>query len=215
MKIFIDTANLEEIKEAQSLGAIDGVTTNPSLIANEGKPRDELIKKICQLIEKPVSAEVLSVTEDEIVKEARTLAKIHSCVVVKVPLIKEGLKAVARLKAEGIPTNVTLCFSPLQALMAAKAGATYVSVFMGRLDDIGHQGIDVALDSHELLTQYGFETQVLAASVRNPQHILESALAGVPVATAPYKIIKQLFDHPLTQIGLEKFLKDAGVYKKS
>ena len=214
MKIFIDTANLQQIEEAHRQGVIDGVTTNPSLIAKEGKSRNELIQKICELTENPVSAEVLAVTEKEMLQEARELAKIHPCVVVKIPLISEGLKAVAQLKKDNIPTNVTLCFSPLQALMAAKAGATYVSVFMGRLDDIGHRGAEITMDCHELLTQYGFETQVLAASVRHPQHILETAQGGVPVATAPYKVITQLLDHPLTNIGLEKFLKDAANSRK-
>ena len=210
MKIFIDTASLKEIEEMHRQGAIDGVTTNPSLIAKEGKSREDLIRKICELTEKPVSAEVLAVTEKEMLREARELAKIHPSVVVKIPLIAEGLKVVAQLKAEKILTNVTLCFSPLQALMAAKAGATYVSVFMGRLDDIGHGGAEVALDCHELLSTHGFETQVLAASVRHPQHILETAFGGIPVATAPYKVLIQLLNHPLTDIGLDKFLKDAG-----
>ena len=209
MKIFIDTANLKEIKEVHSRGAIDGVTTNPTLIAKEGESRNSLIQKICKMIKKPVSAEVLAVKEKEMLREARKLAKIHPSVVVKIPLIEEGLKVVKQLKKEKIPTNVTLCFSPLQALMAAKAGATYVSVFMGRLDDIGHNGAEVALDCHELLTGYGFETQVLAASVRHPQHILETAQGGIPVATAPYKVLMQLLNHPLTDIGLDKFLKDA------
>ena len=210
MKIFIDTASLNEIKEAMNLGMIDGVTTNPTLIAKEGKSRDQLIKEICELTKKPVSAEVLAVEEEEMFEEALILSKIHDCVVVKIPLIGEGLKVVKRLKAEKIPTNVTLCFSPLQALMAAKAGATYVSVFMGRLDDVGHRGAEVALDCHELITQYGFETEVLAASVRHPQHILETAEGGIPVSTAPYKVLKQLINHPLTKTGLEQFLKDGG-----
>ena len=210
MKIFIDTANLKEIKEALSLGIIDGVTTNPTLIAKEGKPRDQLIKEICEITRKPVSAEVLAVEEEEMFQEALILSKIHDCVVVKIPLIGEGLKVVKRLKVEKIPTNVTLCFSPLQALMAAKAGATYVSVFMGRLDDVGHRGAEVALDCHELITQYGFETEVLAASVRHPQHILETSEGGIPVSTAPYKVLKQLLNHPLTKTGLEQFLKDGG-----
>ena len=210
MKIFIDTANLDEIKEALSLGIIDGVTTNPTLIAKEGKSRDQLIKEICEITKKPVSAEVLAVKEEEMFQEALILSKIHDCVVVKIPLIGEGLKVVKRLKAEKIPTNVTLCFSPLQALMAAKAGATYVSVFMGRLDDVGHRGAEVALDCHELIEQYGFETEILAASVRHPQHILETAEGGIPVSTAPYKVLKQLVGHPLTKTGLEQFLKDGG-----
>ena len=209
MKIFIDTANLEEIKQAHKQGMIDGVTTNPSLVAQTGKPHKELIRDICKLIKKPVSAEVLSVTEEEILEEARGLAKIHPAVVVKVPLISEGLKAVKKLSEERIPTNVTLCFSANQALLAAKAGATYVSVFMGRLDDVGHSGIEIALQCHHILTQYNFKTQVLGASVRHPHHIQTLAEGGVPVCTAPYKVLNQLIKHPLTDTGLEKFLSDA------
>lgn len=208
MKIFIDTANIDEIKQAHNQGIIDGVTTNPSLVAQTGKSHRELIKEICRLVKKPVSAEVLAVTEAEILEEARELAKIHPSVVVKVPLISEGLKAVKKLSEERIPTNVTLCFSPNQALLAAKAGATYVSVFMGRLDDVGHSGINVTLQCHRILTQYDFKTQVLGASIRHPHHIKALAEGGVPVCTAPFKILNQLIRHPLTDTGLEKFLSD-------
>ena len=214
MKLFIDTANIEEIKSALSQGLIDGVTTNPSLVAQSGRKHEELVKEICELTEKPVSAEVLSVKEEEMFEEALKLSKIHEKIVVKIPLIPEGLKVVKRLTAKKIKTNVTLCFSPNQALCAAKAGATYVSLFMGRLDDIGHSGSDIVLESHEILTQYGFETQVLAASIRHPFHILEMARGGIPVCTVPYKVLNQLQHHPLTQKGLAQFLADAKNSKK-
>lgn len=211
VKIFIDTALIEEIKTSADQGLLDGVTTNPSLVAQSGKSHESLIKEICNLlIDKPVSAEILSVTADKMIEEGRRLAKIHPSVVVKVPLIPEGLKAVKQLSEEDIPTNVTLCFSPNQALLAAKAGATFVSVFIGRLDDIGHRGVEVAVDCHEILLNYGFKTQLLAASIRHPQHVLELAGAGIPVSTIPYKVLQQLAMHPLTDIGLKKFLADAG-----
>ena len=211
MKIFIDTAVIEEIKASAEQGLVDGVTTNPSLVAKIGKSHQELIKEICEFLkDKPVSAEVLSVTAKEMVEEGKKLAKIHPSVVVKIPLTDEGLKAVQKLSDENIKTNVTLCFSPNQALLAAKAGATYVSVFIGRLDDIGHRGMEVTIDCHEILSNYGFKTQVLGASVRHPQHVLEMAQAGIPVATIPYKVLQALVKHPLTDIGLKKFLEDAG-----
>ena len=210
MQLFIDSANLREIEEMDRRGAIDGVTTNPTLIAKEGSSREDLVQEICRLTEKPVSVEVLSVEEEAMFREGRSLAKIHDCAVIKTPLTAEGLSASRRLSAEGIAVNVTLCFSPLQALMAAKTGAAYVSVFMGRLDDIGHNGAKIALDCHNTLKQYSFKAKTLAASVRNPQHILETAGGGVPAATAPYKTLKALLNHPLTDIGLEKFLKDSG-----
>ena len=209
MKIFIDTANMEEIREAHHRGIIDGVTTNPSLVAQTGKSHRELIKEICKMVKSPVSAEVLAVTEEEILEEARSLAKIHPSVVVKIPLISEGLKAVRKLSEERIPTNVTLCFSPNQALLAGRAGATYVSVFIGRLDDAGHDGVDITLQCHRLLSQYDFKTSVLGASIRSPRHVQALAEGGVPVCTAPYKILNQLVRHPLTNSGLEKFLSDA------
>jgi len=210
MKIFIDTAYIEEIKESFELGLIDGVTTNPSLVSKTGKTREKLTVSICELLkDKPVSAEVLSLKAQEMVEEAKRLFNLHPCVVVKIPLTSEGLKAVKQLSLQNIPTNATLCFSANQALLAAKAGATYVSVFVGRLDDIGHKGTDIAISCHKILSQYQFKTQVLGASIRHPEHILELLQAGIPVCTVPYKVLKQLVEHPLTDIGLEKFLTDA------
>ncbi len=210
MKIFIDTAHIEEIKESFDQGLIDGVTTNPTLVSKVGKTHESLIKEICEFLkDKPVSAEVLSVTAKDMVEEGRKLFNIHPSVVVKIPLTSEGLKAVKQLEVDGVPTNVTLCFSSNQALLAAKAGATYVSVFIGRLDDIGYKGTDVALDSHEVLSNYNFKTQVLGASIRHTEHILELIKYGIPSCTAPYKVLKQLVKNPLTDIGLEKFLADA------
>lgn len=208
MKFFIDTANINEIKEAASLGILDGVTTNPSLVAKEGRDFTELLKEICSIVDGPVSAEVISVDKEGILKEARELAKIHPNIVVKVPLIKEGLKAVKILSQEGIKTNVTLCFSPSQALLAAKAGATYISPFVGRLDDISSNGMELIGQIVQIYRNYGFETQVLAASIRHPMHVVEAALYGADVATIPFKVIDQLFKHPLTDIGLDIFLKD-------
>jgi len=208
MKIFIDTANINEIKEAASMGLLDGVTTNPSLVAKEGKNFRELLKEICSVVDGDISAEVVSTEADGMVKEGRDLAKIDEKIVVKVPLIKEGLKAVKMLKAEGIRTNVTLCFSPNQALLAAKAGAYIVSPFVGRLDDISTSGMELI---HQILTiysNYGFETQVLVASIRHPLHVVESAMMGAHIATMPYNVLTQLIKHPLTDIGLERFLAD-------
>ena len=209
MEIFIDTAEKKEIRLSFESGLIDGVTTNPSLVARSGQDHESLIKEICQETRKPVSAEVLSVTEKEMLEEARNLAKIHPCVVVKIPLIGEGLKVVKKLSEERIPTNVTLCFSPNQALLAAKAGATYVSVFEGRLDDIGHNGVEVALQCHQILNQYGYKTKVLGASVRSPLHVFSLAMGGIPICTLPFKVFQQLIRHPLTERGLEQFLSDA------
>jgi len=208
MKFFIDTANIEEIKQADALGMVDGVTTNPSLVSKEGREFNGLIREICDLIEGPVNAEVVSVEADGMVKEAKDLAKIADNIVVKIPMIEEGLKAVRILAAEGIPTNVTLCFSPLQALLAAKAGAAYISPFVGRLDDISHQGMDLVEDIVTIYDNYGFDTEVIVASVRNPLHVLDAALMGADIATIPFKVIRQLAKHPLTDIGLEKFLAD-------
>ena len=214
MKIFLDTADVGEIRQAFQQGLLDGVTTNPSLVAKAGKPHEDLIKEICSILGgKPVSAEVLSVRAGEMIEEGRRLSKIHPSVVVKIPLIPEGLKAVKQLSAEGIATNVTLCFSPLQALLAAKAGASYVSVFIGRLDDVGHKGSDAALDCHELFLEHGFKAELLAASIRHPEHVLEMARGGVPACTMPYKVFRQLAKHPLTDLGLAAFLKDAGASK--
>lgn len=216
MKLFLDTAHIEEIKEASQLGLVDGVTTNPSLVAQTEQSHEDLIKEICEFLkDKPVSAEVLAVKEEEMYQEAKKLAQIHPSVVVKIPLIAEGLKVVKRLSQEKIPTNVTLCFSPNQALLAAKAGATYISVFVGRLDDIGHNGCEIAQDCHDILQEYNFSSQLLGASIRHPKHILELALAGIPVSTLPFKAFKQLLKHPLTDIGLDKFLADAKKHKSS
>lgn len=212
MKFFIDTANLDEIREAAELGIIDGVTTNPSLVAKEGcKNREDfkkLIYEICEVVQGPVSAEVVSTDAGGMVKEAKELAKIHEHVVVKIPMITDGLKATRQLAAEGIKSNVTLVFSPLQALLAAKAGATYVSPFIGRLDDISQTGMELVGQILEIYQNYIFETEILVASVRNPLHVLEAALMGADVATIPFKVIDQLAQHPLTDIGMKKFLDD-------
>jgi transaldolase len=208
MKFFIDTANIEEIKKANALGMVDGVTTNPSLVSKEGREFNGLIKEICGIVDGPVSAEVVSVDADGMVREARDLAKLAENIVVKIPLIEEGLKAVKILSKEGVQTNVTLCFSAIQALMAAKAGAAYISPFVGRLDDIGHRGMDLVDEILTIYDNYGFETEVIVASIRNPIHVLDAALMGADIATIPYKVIQQLAKHPLTDIGLEKFLAD-------
>lgn len=208
MKFFIDTANIDEIKKAWELGVIDGVTTNPSLIAKEGKDPVQILKTICSIVNGPVNGEVVGITADEMVREARSLAKIHKNLVVKIPMIEEGLKAVKKLSSMGIKTNVTLIFSANQALLAAKAGASYVSPFVGRLDDISHQGMEIAADIMEIYENYLFETEVIVASVRNPLHVLEAARMGAHIATIPYAVISQLAKHPLTDIGLAKFLKD-------
>ncbi|MBW2063956.1 MAG: fructose-6-phosphate aldolase [Deltaproteobacteria bacterium] len=208
MKFFIDTANVEEIRKSNELGMLDGVTTNPTLISKEGREFKELIKEICSIVNGPVNAEVLSTEKDGMVKEARELAKLADNIVVKIPLVQEGLKAVKLLASEGIKTNVTLCFSPVQALMAAKAGAAYVSPFVGRLDDISHQGMDLVEQILAIYDNYGFETEVIVASIRNPLHVLDAALMGADIATIPYKVMEQLIRHPLTDIGLEKFLAD-------
>jgi len=208
MKFFIDSANIEEIREAASLGILDGVTTNPSLVAKEGKNFRQLLDEILSIVDGPVSAEVVSVDKDGILKEGRELAAIHRNIVVKVPLIREGLKAVRQLTDEGIKTNVTLCFSPTQALLAAKAGATYISPFVGRLDDISIDGMELIQQIVTIYQNYGFPTQVLAASIRHPLHVLDAALMGAHVATIPFKIIDQMFYHPLTDSGLKRFLDD-------
>ncbi len=208
MKFFIDTANLEEIKKANDLGMVDGVTTNPSLIAKEGVEFRGLIKQICDLVVGPVSVEVVSVDADGMIKEARDLVKLAENVVIKIPLIEEGLKAVKVLAQEGIKTNVTLCFSPIQALMAAKAGAAYISPFVGRLDDISQRGMELVEQIVTIYDNYGFETEVIVASIRNPIHVLDAALMGADISTIPYKVIQQLIKHPLTTIGLENFLED-------
>lgn len=208
MKFFIDTANIAEIREAASMGVLDGVTTNPSLVAKEGKDFRKLLEEICAIVDGPISAEVISTDFDGIMKEGRELSKIHKNIVVKVPLIKEGLKAVKALKAEGIRTNVTLCFSPTQALVAAKSGAYFISPFIGRLDDISHSGMDLIRQIVTIYRNYQYETQVLVASVRHPLHVVEAAMIGADICTIPFKVIEQLIKHPLTDIGLQKFLED-------
>jgi transaldolase len=208
MKIFIDTADLNEIREAASMGVLDGVTTNPSLVAKEGKEFKSLLKEICSIVDGPISAEVVATELDGMLKEGRDLAKIHDNIVVKVPLTKEGLKAVTCFKTEGIRTNVTLCFSPNQALLAAKAGAFIISPFVGRLDDISTNGMELISQILTIYRNYNFDTQVLVASVRHPIHVVESAMMGADIATMPFTVIAQLVKHPLTDLGLEKFLAD-------
>lgn len=208
MEIFIDTANIKEIKEAASLGLIDGVTTNPTLISRENRKASELLKEICSLVDGPVSAEVISLDTEGMLQEARILSKIAKNIVVKVPLVKEGLKAVKVLSGEGIKTNVTLCFSASQALFVAKSGANYVSPFVGRLDDISHQGMDLIGDIKTIYENYGFNTKIIVASIRNPLHVVEAALIGADIATIPFTVIEQLIKHPLTDLGIQKFLED-------
>ncbi len=208
MKFFIDTANIEDIKKGLELGMVDGVTTNPSLVSKEQRPFSDILADICALVDGPISAEVVSLDADGMVVEARELAKIHDNIVVKVPMIEEGLKAVKRLTAENIKTNVTLVFSSTQALLAAKAGATYVSPFVGRLDDISQDGMELISDIMTILRNYGFSTEVIVASVRSPMHVVQSALIGADIATIPYKVIAQMARHPLTDIGMEQFLAD-------
>lgn len=208
MKIFIDTANVKDIKEAAALGLIDGVTTNPSLMAKEGRNPVQVLKEICDLVSGPVSAEVISLDTPGMIAEARELIKLAKNIVIKLPLTKEGLKAVKILSAENIKTNVTLCFSAAQALLVAKAGATYVSPFIGRLDDIALEGMNLIRDIKKIYTNYNFKTQIIVASVRNPMHVVDAALVGADIATIPYSVIEQLIKHPLTDIGINKFLED-------
>jgi len=208
MKIFIDTANLEHIREVNSWGILDGVTTNPTLVAKEGRVFEDIIREICSIVDGDISAEAVSMDADGMVKEARELSKMHKNVVVKIPMTAEGLKAVKVLSGEDIRTNVTLVFSSNQALLAAKAGATYVSPFVGRLDDINHTGMDLVRDIVEIFDVHGYHTQVIAASIRHPLHVTESALAGAHVATIPYDVLKKMVRHNLTDAGIERFLKD-------
>jgi transaldolase len=208
MKFFIDTANIDEIKEAHSMGMVDGVTTNPSLIAKEGRDFEEIIKDICEIIDGPISAEVVSTDTEGMLEEARNLSKIHDNIVVKIPMLVNGLKATRKLTEEGIKTNVTLVFSPLQALMAAKAGATYVSPFIGRLDDISQEGLLLVEQIVEIYSNYAFDTEIIVASIRNPLHVLESALMGADIATIPFSVLNKLAAHPLTDKGLKAFLDD-------
>jgi transaldolase len=208
MKFFIDTANIDEIKKGLALGMVDGVTTNPSLVSKEQRPFTEILADICALVDGPISAEVISLDADGMVTEARELAKIHKNIVIKVPMTEKGLKAVNQLTAENIKTNVTLIFSSTQALLAAKAGATYVSPFVGRLDDISLNGMDLISDIMTILQNYKLATEVIVASVRSPLHVAQSALLGADIATIPYKVIAQMAKHPLTDVGMEKFLAD-------
>lgn len=208
MKFFIDTANINEIKEAAALGILDGVTTNPSLVAKEGKDFRKLLDEILAIVDGPVSAEVISTDYEGIMKEAGELSAIHKNIVIKIPLIKEGLKAVKSLSDKGVKTNVTLCFSPSQALLAAKAGATYISPFVGRLDDISHNGMDLIGQIVQIYDNYNYDTEVLVASIRHPLHLVDAALMGADVATMPFNVINKLFNHPLTDSGLETFLND-------
>ena len=208
MKFFIDTADINEIRQAQDMGLLDGVTTNPSLIAKTGRGFEEVIAEICELVDGPISAEVVSTDFEGIVREAKELVKIHPNIVVKIPLIKEGLKATKWCTENGIKTNVTLCFSAVQALMAAKAGATYISPFVGRLDDIQFEGMDLIRQIAVIYENYGFNTEILVASVRSPMHVVDSAIAGAHVATIPFGVLDKLAKHPLTDIGLARFLAD-------
>ncbi|MFC1811367.1 fructose-6-phosphate aldolase [Thermodesulfobacteriota bacterium] len=214
MKFFIDTANIDEIKEAHSMGMVDGVTTNPSLIAKEGRDFEEIIKEICEIVDGPISAEVISLDADGMISEARDLAKIHSNIVVKIPMTVDGLKATRRLSEEGIKTNVTLVFSPLQALMAAKAGATYVSPFVGRLDDLSSEGMLLVEQIVEIYSNYAYETEIIVASIRNPLHVLDSAIMGADIATIPFSVLAKLAAHPLTDKGIKAFLDDWNKAKK-
>jgi transaldolase len=208
MKFFLDTANIEEIRNAAEYGLIDGVTTNPSLVSKEGRPFKEILLEIARLVDGPISAEVVSTDAAGILKEAYELAKLHSNIVVKVPMIKEGMKALKQLSRDGIRTNITLIFNCNQALIAAKLGATYVSPFVGRFDDVSEVGMSLIADLVKIFQNYSFSTQILVASCRNPLHIREAALLGAHVATMPFKVLEQLMKHPLTDIGLERFLKD-------
>jgi transaldolase len=208
VKLFIDTANVAEISEAASWGILDGVTTNPSLVAREGRSYHDLVAEICRLVQGPVSAEVLATEAEGMEREGRELAGIAENVVVKLPITQEGIKVCARFSEEGIATNLTLCFSPAQALLVAKAGATYVSPFVGRIDDVGQDGMQLVREIVQIYDGYEFPTQVLVASVRHPQHVVEGALAGADVATVPFKVLQQLFHHPLTDVGLQRFISD-------
>ena len=212
MKFFLDTANVDEIREANAMGMVDGVTTNPSLIAKEGRELEPVIKEICEIIDGPVSAEVISTDYEGMVAEARKLAALHKNVVVKIPMTVDGIKATCTLSAENIKTNVTLVFSPLQALLAAKAGATYVSPFVGRLDDLSQDGLQLIDQIMEIYSNYAYDTEIIVASVRNPLHVLDSAMLGADIATIPFSVLGKFAAHPLTDKGLAAFLAD---YEKS
>jgi transaldolase len=213
MKIFLDTANIEEIKKGVDWGIVDGVTTNPTLVSKENAVFEERIVEICETVKGPVSAEVISTDYEGMIKEAEKLAKLNPHVVVKIPMLPEGIKAVKKLSEEGIKTNVTLIFSPLQAYLAAKAGATYVSPFIGRMDDIGNTGMDIVGEIITIFENYQFETEVLVASVRHTEHVLEAALTGADVVTIPFGVLEKMFKHPMTDIGLDRFLKDWKKYQ--
>ena len=208
MKFFIDTADVKEIREANALGVLDGVTTNPSLVAKSGRNFMEVLKEITEIVDGPISAEVVALDHEGMIREAEELAAVHPNIVVKIPMTPEGLKAVKALSEKGIRTNVTLIFSPLQALLAAKAGASYVSPFVGRLDDISQDGMGIIEDIRTIFDNYGYEAEIIVASVRNPVHVLNAALLGADIATIPFSVIAQLSKHPLTDSGIDKFLKD-------
>lgn len=208
MKFFIDTADIKEIKEALALGVLDGVTTNPSLVAKTGRPFREVLEEIVSVVDGPVSAEVIATDAEGMMREAEELHAIHDNIVIKIPIIREGLKVIKRCHEKNIPTNVTLCFSPMQALMAAKAGATYISPFVGRLDDIATEGMELIRQIRTIYDNYGYETEILVASVRHPVHVVQAAMMGADVATIPFGVISSLLKHPLTDIGLERFLED-------
>lgn len=208
MKLFIDTANVEQIREANELGVICGVTTNPSLIAKEGRDFVEVVKEITSIVDGPISAEVISLESAKMVEEARELSKIHKNIIIKIPMTLEGLKAVKILSSEGIRTNVTLIFSATQALLAARAGATYVSPFLGRLDDVGQNGMNLIEEITDIFDRHDIKTEIIAASIRNPIHVIDAARLGAHIATVPYNVIVQMSKHPLTDLGIERFLKD-------
>jgi transaldolase len=215
MRIFIDTANIEEIEKAAQLGVLDGVTTNPSLLAKEKGSYKEILLKICEIVDGPVSAEVTALDVKGMLAEAEDLSKIHKNIIIKVPITREGLIATKQLSEKGVDVNMTLCFSPLQALLAAKAGAAYISPFVGRLDDVSHDGMDLIETIVQIYDNYGFETNVLVASIRHPLHVIDAALIGADVVTVPYKVIEQMMQHPLTDSGIKKFLADWEKVKKS
>lgn len=208
MKIFIDTANIEQIREAASWGILDGVTTNPTLVAREGGDFKSLVTRICEVVDGPVSAEAMSTKAEQMIPEARSLASIHKNVVVKIPMTEEGLRATKALAKEGVKVNMTLVFSPAQALLAAKAGARYISPFVGRLDDVGHDGMEVVAQILDILDNYDFEAEVIVASVRHPVHVVQAAMMGAHIATVPFEVLKKMFRHPLTDVGIEKFKQD-------
>lgn len=208
MRIFIDSANVEEIKELNSMGFLEGVTTNPSLVAKEKRDYKQVLQEICSIVDGPISAEVLALEYDGMITEARELAAVHPNVVIKIPLTESGLKAIHTLRQEGIKTNATLIFSANQALLAARAGAAYVSPFLGRVDDIGNDGLILLEDIMDVFDQYLLETEVIAASIRHPMHVVQAARLGSHIATIPYKVIKQMIKHPLTEAGIEKFIND-------